>query len=72
MSGLTDTWMTPQEQYGGLLCFYSVVCLRLKNWSLFTLIVLDLAATLFTPETPKLFQTLHQPLHRLHLIGEYF
>ena len=32
MCGLTDTWITSQEQYGG--------------------IGLDLAATLFTPETP--------------------
>ena len=46
MSGLTDTWMTPQEQYGGILCF----CLRFKKLSHFTSFVLDLAAALFTPE----------------------
>ena len=23
MSGLTDTWMTPQDQYGGIICFLS-------------------------------------------------
>ena len=48
MSGLMDTWLTPQEQYGGILS--SIVFLRLKNRSPFTSIVLDLAATLFTPE----------------------
>ena len=35
--------------------FVSVFFSRLKKWSLFTSVVLDLAATLFTPETPKGF-----------------
>ena len=35
--------------------YFSVVFLRLKNRSPVTLIVLDLAGTLFTPETPKVF-----------------
>ena len=42
MSGDTDTWMTPQEQHGGRLCWF---CLHLK--SQVTSIVLDLAATPF-------------------------
>ena len=53
VSGLTDTGMTQQEQYGGVLCSFSVVLLPLKNRSPVTLIVLVSAATLFTPETPK-------------------
>ena len=59
--------MTPQEQYGGTLWYFSVDFLRLENWSPFTSIVLDLAAPLFTPETPKVFlwtPTRHPPLHR--------
>ena len=31
MSGFTDTWMTPREQYGGISCFLSAVLLRLKK-----------------------------------------
>ena len=42
MSGLTDTWMTPQEQHGGMLCFF-------KSEEEVTI------ATLFTSETPKGF-----------------
>ena len=45
------------------LRFLMLFIVRLKNRSPFTSIVLDLAATLFTPETPKVFfcgpQTLH-------------
>ena len=41
MSGFADTWMTPQEQYAGMW------------WFSFTSIVLDSAATPFSPETPK-------------------
>ena len=53
MSGPTDTWMTPQEQYGGSLCsFFS-----LEERS----IVLDMAATLVTPETPEVFCGLNTP-----------
>ena len=48
---IEDTWMTPQEHF----MFLSVVFKHLRNWSTFTLIVLDLAATLFTPETPEVF-----------------
>ena len=55
MSGLPDTWMTSQEQYGGILCFFPVVFMCLKKWSAFTSVVLDSALTLFTPETPKCF-----------------
>ena len=47
--------MTPQEQYGGIL--WALFCwffLHLKTWSPYTSIVLDLVATLFTTETPKL------------------
>ena len=33
----------------------SVVYIHLKEWSPFTSVVLDLAATLLTPETPKVF-----------------
>ena len=43
-------------------CSFFSVLLRLNLWSLDTSIVLDSAATLFTPETPKVFlwtQTLH-------------
>ena len=52
MSGLTDTWVRPQEKYGGSFwrCF-----LRLKKGSPVTLIVSYLAAMVFTPETPKGF-----------------
>ena len=31
MLELTDTWMTPNKQYGDKLCVFSVVCLRLKK-----------------------------------------
>ena len=55
------------------VCF-SVVCVHLKTWSPFTLVVLVLAATLFTPETPKVFHglkhfTLH--LHRADWIMDF-
>ena len=46
--------MTPQEQYGGILCYFSVVFLHFKE-SPVTSIVLDLAATLFSPESPEVF-----------------
>ena len=36
----------------------SFVFIRFKNWSPFTSVVVDLAATLFTPETPKVFSGL--------------
>ena len=55
MSGLTDTWTTPHEQYGGIFRFVVVIYLRLKKWSPFTSILLNLAATLLTPETPEVF-----------------
>ena len=41
-----------------------VIFLLLKNWSPFTSIVLDLAAMLFTPETPKVLCQLNTPLHQ--------
>ena len=43
MLGLTDIWMTPQEQYGGIFMFLSVgfSCIRRRR--------------LFTPETLKVF-----------------
>ena len=55
------------------VCF-SVVCVHLKTWSPFTLVVLVLAATLFTPQTPKVFHglkhfTLH--LHRADWIMDF-
>ena len=50
-----DTVSTPQEQYGGILNFLSDAFLSSKNRSPFTSIVFDLAATLFTPESPKVF-----------------
>ena len=75
MSGLANNWMTPQEQYGG----WMVVFLRWKYQSPVTSIVLDLAATLFTPETPKLFCGLKHfffpPLHRKSgelILSEFF
>ena len=40
--------------------------LHLKTWSPFTSIVFDLAAMLFTPETPKVFCGLKQFTHHLH------
>ena len=55
MSGLVDTWMTPHEQHGGKLCFFSVVLLPLKKDSPLTSLVLDSAQTKFTPETPEVF-----------------
>ena len=61
-SGLPDTRMTPQEQYGGMLRFF-LGFLHLKKWSTFNSIVLDWAATLFTPETPKVFFGLYPPSH---------
>ena len=36
ISELTDTWMTAQEQYGGMLCFFTVFLLHSKNLSPFT------------------------------------
>ena len=53
MSGLTG--MTPQVQYGGMLCSVVFYVLRLKTWLPVTSVLLDLAATLFTPETPECF-----------------
>ena len=55
--------MTPQEQYGGMLCFLSVVFFMSEDSSLISSIVLDLAATLFTPETPKVFSALKHFTH---------
>ena len=45
--------MTPQEQYGGLLGFFSVVLLRLQKRSQLTSFVFDSAAMLFTPNTAE-------------------
>ena len=55
--------MTPVERYGGILWFFLGVFLRLKKWSTFTEIGLDLAATLFTPEPPKVFYRLKHFTH---------
>ena len=60
MSGLVDTWKTPHEQYGGMLCF--LVLLHLKSWSPVTSTVSDSAATKFTPETPKVELIFNLPL----------
>ena len=46
---------------GGI--FFSVVFFCLKNQSPVTSVVLDLAATLFTPETPNLFCELKHFTH---------
>ena len=54
MSGLTETWTTSQEQDRGMLCFFGCLLHR-KNQSPVTSIVLDLAATLFTPDLQKSF-----------------
>ena len=65
MSELTDTWMTPHEQYGGMLSFFCCF-IRSEDRSLMSSIVLDSAATLFTPETPKVLCGLNHfklPLH---------
>ena len=57
MSGRADTWMTPHEQNGGFffLLFYNV-WRRSQQ-----LLGLDWAATLFTPENPKVFWGLKHP-----------
>ena len=51
MSGLVDTWMTPQEQNGGMLCLCLLfIFLRLRNPSLK---LHWIWLQLFTPETPE-------------------
>ena len=59
--GLTDIWMTPQELYGENFKNKIFSFLTLKNWSPVTSIVLNLAATLFTPESVLWTQTLPPP-----------
>ena len=54
--------MKSHEQYRGML-YFSIVLLCLKLWLLISSIALDCAATLFTPETPKVFCGLKQFTH---------
>ena len=62
MSGLLDTWIIPHVQYGGMLCFF-LLFYSAKEEIIVTSIVLDSAATLFTPETPKGFCGLEHFTH---------
>ena len=61
--------MTPQEPDCGMLCFHSVVLLRLKKKSPVTSVVSDSAATVFTPWDSRSFLWT-QTLHPLHQSGE--
>ena len=52
MSGLADTWMTPHEQYGGIICGFSS-CFITSEVSL--LLQLYWILLTFYPETPEVF-----------------
>ena len=62
MSGLADTCRTPHEQYGGMLCFFCCL-ITSEDRLLMSSIILDLARTLFTPESPKVFCALKHFTH---------
>ena len=54
MLGIADTWMTPQEQYGGdFMYFFSLVFFTFEEVVAIYFNCIELAATLFTSETPK-------------------
>ena len=62
-SGLADTWMTPQEQYGGMLCFLTfeeVVTTIYYNCIWFGCN----AVHPWNYKSVLWIQTLHPPLHR--------
>ena len=63
MSRLADTWITPHKQSGDIKCLFRVLLLTFYPWSPFTAIVLDEAATLFSPKTPGLFCELKSFTH---------
>ena len=62
MKWFTDTWMTPQEQYWGVLMFLFLYCFfyvgRIVSFTSIVISLMDLAAMLFTPETPEVFSGL--------------